>query len=80
MPIPPHQIWGGAAWPACSICLLPNIANPQTVGLYLATLASNAAGKKPNGVHTIERRLPAIGWHCTQHGQPLDRADRHMPR
>ena len=52
--------------------------DPQTVGLYLAALASDAAGKKPKGVRTIERRLSAISWHCTQHGQPLDRADRHI--
>ncbi len=52
--------------------------DPQTVGLYLAALASDAAGKKPKGVRTIERRLSAIAWHCTQHGQPLDRADRHI--
>ena len=52
--------------------------DPQTVGLYLAASASDAAGKKANSVRTIERRLSAIGWHCTQHGQPLDRADRHI--
>ena len=52
--------------------------DPQTVGLYLAALASDAAGKEPKGVRTIERRLSAIAWHCTQHGQPLDRADRHI--
>ena len=52
--------------------------DPQTVGLYLAALASNAAGKKPKGVRTIERRLSAIGWYCNQHGTPLDRVDRHI--
>jgi integrase len=29
-------------------------------------------------VRTIERRLSAIAWNCAQHGQPLDRADRHI--
>jgi integrase len=51
---------------------------PQTIGLYLAALASDAAGKQPKGVRTIERRLSAIAWHCNQHGTPLDRADRHI--
>jgi hypothetical protein len=50
------------------------------VGLYLAASASEppAGGKKPSAVRTIERRLSAIAWNCAQHGQPLDRADRHI--
>jgi integrase len=54
--------------------------DPQVVGLYLAASASepSAPGKKPNAVRTIERRLSAIAWTCAQHGQPLDRADRHI--
>jgi integrase len=54
--------------------------DPQVVGLYLAASASEppAPGKKPNAVRTIERRLSAIAWNCTQRGQPLDRADRHI--
>jgi integrase len=31
---------------------------------------------KPNAVSTIERRLAAIGWNCTQRGMPLDRKHR----
>ncbi len=31
---------------------------------------------KPNTVSTIERRLAAIGWSCSQRGMPLDRKDR----
>ena len=31
---------------------------------------------KPNTVSTIERRLAAIGWNCSQRGIPLDRKDR----
>jgi integrase len=31
---------------------------------------------KPNSVSTIERRLAAIGWNCTQRGMTLDRKDR----
>jgi hypothetical protein len=54
--------------------------DPQVVGLYLAASASEspAPGQKPNAVRTIERRLSAIAWTCAQHGQPLDRADRHI--
>jgi integrase len=60
--------------------LEPLPPDPQVVGLYLAASASEppAPGKKPNGVRTIERRLSAIAWNCTQRGQPLDRADRHI--
>lgn len=62
--------------------------NPQTVGLYITACAagSNAvtasgaaiAGRKPNSVTTIERRLSAITWNYAQRGTPLDRKDRHI--
>src|SRR5580658_8001739 len=60
--------------------LEPLPPDPQVVGLYLAASASQtpAAGQKPSAVRTIERRLSAIAWNCAQHGQPLDRADRHI--
>jgi hypothetical protein len=60
--------------------LEPQPPDPQVVGLYLAASASQtpAAGQKPSSVRTIERRLSAIAWNCAQHGQPLDRADRHI--
>ena len=60
--------------------LEPLPPDPQVVGLYLAASASEppAGGKKPSAVRTIERRLSAIAWNCAQHGQPLDRADRHI--
>jgi integrase len=60
--------------------LEPLPPDPQVVGLYLAASASQtpAAGQKPSSVRTIERRLSAIAWNCAQHGQPLDRADRHI--
>ncbi|WP_445944952.1 hypothetical protein [Rhizobium sp. WSM1274] len=35
-----------------------------------------AHGDKPNSVSTIERRLLAIGWNCTQRGMVLDRKNR----
>ncbi|MDX3925999.1 MAG: site-specific integrase [Shinella sp.] len=52
--------------------------DPEVVGLYITACASGAAerGMKPNAVSTIERRLSAIGWNCTQRGMPLDRRDR----
>lgn len=51
----------------------------QVVGLYLAACAAQEApGGKPGSVRTIERRLSAIAWYCSQKGQPLDRADRHI--
>ncbi|WP_392713368.1 site-specific integrase [Rhizobium ruizarguesonis] len=62
--------------------------NPQTVGLYItacaggsdAVTASGAAiaGRKPNSVTTIERRLSAITWNYAQRGLALDRKDRHI--
>jgi integrase len=60
--------------------LEPLPPDPQVIGLYLAACASEPAvgGKKPSAVRTIERRLSAISWQCAQHGQPLDRADRHI--
>jgi integrase len=58
--------------------LSPLPPNPETVGLYITACASGAAerGAKPNSVSTIERRLAAIGWNCTQRGMTLDRKDR----
>lgn len=52
--------------------------DPQVVGLYITACASGTAerGMKANTVSTIERRLSAIGWNCTQRGMPLDRKDR----
>ncbi|MUZ65032.1 site-specific integrase [Agrobacterium vitis] len=52
--------------------------DPHVVGLYITACASGTAGRgmKPNTVSTIERRLSAIGWNCTQRGMVLDRKDR----
>ena len=52
--------------------------DPQVVGLYITACASGSAarGMTPNAVSTIERRLAAIGWNCSQRGMPLDRKDR----
>lgn len=52
--------------------------DPETVGLYITACASGTAerGGKANTVSTIERRLAAIGWNCSQRGMPLDRKDR----
>lgn len=62
--------------------LSPLPPDPHIVGLYITACASGSAtgtatrGGKPNSVSTIERRLAAIGWNCTQRGTPLDRKDR----
>ncbi|MGV1832879.1 tyrosine-type recombinase/integrase [Agrobacterium vitis] len=60
--------------------LSPLPPEPQLVGLYITACASGTAerGRKPNTVSTIERRLSAIGWNCTQRGMMLDRKDRHI--
>ncbi|WLS00705.1 tyrosine-type recombinase/integrase [Shinella sumterensis] len=56
--------------------------DPQVVGLYITACASGSAigtatrGGKPDSVSTIERRLAALGWNCSQRGTPLDRKDR----
>jgi integrase len=62
--------------------LAPLPPDPEVVGLYITACASGSAigtatrGGKPNSVSTIERRLAAIGWNCTQRGMMLDRRDR----
>ncbi|NSY99582.1 site-specific integrase [Agrobacterium tumefaciens] len=62
--------------------LSPVPPDPQVVGLYITACASDSAvgtparSGKPNSVSTIERRLAAIGWNCSQRGMPLDRKDR----
>jgi len=58
--------------------LAPLPPDPQVVGLYITACASGTAerGMKANSVSTIERRLSAIGWNCSQRGTPLDRKDR----
>tara|TARA_R110002020_G_scaffold367683_3_gene579554 strand:- start:14594 stop:15706 length:1113 start_codon:yes stop_codon:yes gene_type:complete len=60
--------------------LSPLPPDPQVVGLYITACASGGAlgmrNGKPDSVSTIERRLSAIGWNCTQRGMTLDRKDR----
>ena len=53
------------------------LADPETVGLYLAALASGVGGR-PRRVATIERRLSALVWNFTQRGLAFDRDDRHV--
>jgi integrase len=53
------------------------LADPETVGLYLAALASGT-GVRPRRVATIERRLSALAWNFAQRALPFDRADRHI--
>lgn len=56
--------------------------DPQVVGLYITALASGSAfgtaghGTRGMTVSTIERRLSAISWNCSQRGMALDRKDR----
>jgi len=56
------------------------LADPECVGLYLAALASGAAGAGggPRTVATIERRLSALAWNFAQRALPFDRKDRHV--
>jgi integrase len=55
------------------------LADPETVGLYLAALASGSgSGGRRRSVATIERRLCALVWHFAQRGEPFDRRDRHV--
>jgi integrase len=64
--------------------LFPLPPDPEVVGLYITACASGSTSGspsgtrsgKPNSVSTIERRLAAIGWNCTQRGMVLDRKDR----
>lgn len=56
--------------------------DPQTVGLYVAALASGADTGTPTGKKkcrsTIERRLSSLTWNYAQRGLSLDRKDRHI--
>ena len=55
------------------------LADPECVGLYLAAMASGAAGgRKARTVSTIERRLSALAWNFAQRALPFDRKDRHV--
>jgi len=58
--------------------LAPLPPDPHAIGLYITACASGTAerGVKANSVSTIERRLSAIAWNCTQRGLSLDRKDR----
>ncbi len=52
--------------------------SPQLIGLYIADLAA-AGGKAPAlSVTSIERRLSGLAWGFAQHGQRMDRKDRHI--
>ncbi len=51
------------------------LADPQTVGLYVAAMAS---GPRRRCVSTIERRLSALAWNFTQNGLTFDRRDAHI--
>jgi integrase len=53
------------------------LADPETIGLYLAAMASGA-GARSRRVATIERRLSALCWQFTQLVLPFDRGDRHV--
>ena len=56
------------------------LADPECVGLYLAALASGAAGAggRARTVATIERRLSALAWNFAQRALPFDRKDRYV--
>ena len=60
--------------------LPPLPPDPQVVGLYITACAAGEVtpDRKPNAVSMIEGRLSALTWHYAQHGEPLDRADRHI--
>jgi integrase len=66
----------------CAWCRRQNLSplppDPQVVGLYITACASGTAerGMKPNTVSTIERRVSAISWNCSQRDMVLDRKDR----
>ena len=53
------------------------LADPETVGLYLAALASGE-GTRRRSVATIERRLSALVWNFAQRQTPFDRRDPHI--
>jgi len=53
------------------------LADAETVGLYLAALASGD-GSRRRSVATIERRLSALVWNFTQRSLAFDRRDRHV--
>lgn len=57
--------------------------NPQLIGLYITECAAPQAESSVRStpglsVSTIERKLSGLSWNYQQHGQPLDRKDRHI--
>jgi integrase len=55
------------------------LADVETVGLYLAALASGEGlSARQRSVATIERRLSALVWGFAQRGLAFDRRDRHI--
>lgn len=56
----------------------PMPPSPETIGLYLADLASGASSSPALSVSTIERRLSGLAWNYAQRGVPLDRKNRHI--
>jgi hypothetical protein len=54
----------------------PESGSRWSVHHSLCLRGGRARSGKPNSVSTIERRLAAIGWNCTQRGMTLDRKDR----
>jgi integrase len=56
-----------------------SLADAETVGLYLAALASgDGPGGRRRSVATVERRLSALAWNFAQRGLAFDRKDRHV--
>ena len=52
--------------------------SPETIGLYLADLASGSGTTPALSVSTIERRLSGLAWNYSQRGFVLDRKNRHI--
>lgn len=56
--------------------------SPELIGLYIADLAAPQGQPSRNppalSVSSIERRLSGLAWSYAQHGEKLDRKDRHI--
>ncbi|MGX0978631.1 integrase [Roseovarius sp. MBR-51] len=52
--------------------------SPETIGLYLADLASGSGSTPALSVSTIDRRLSGLAWNYAQRGFALDRKNRHI--
>ena len=76
-PTPPT---GDSSPPGCCVArvLRRRRADPEAVGLYLASQVERGLASFELSVATLERRQSGVAWRYRQLGEPLDIRDRHI--